>query len=125
MSVLSAFNNQITNLSNNLHEMYPDDPDISFSTSAIQALKKANPRKLHELFKGHILKYESYIINEDNDFFINYNFIEDNMDSIGTNTCYAESIMGNLQKYWKNMDIESRNNIWKYLKVLVILNKQI
>ena len=78
MSILSAFNNQLINLSNNLMEMYPDDPDISFSNGAIQALKKTNPRKLHELFKEHILKYEPQILSEDNDFFLNYDFVENN-----------------------------------------------
>lgn len=125
MSILSAFNNQLLNLCNNLQEMYPDDPDISFSNGAIQTLKKTNPRKIHELFKDHILNYESYILAEDNDFFINYDFVKNNESSIGNNTSYAESIMTNLKKYWKNMDDESKSNIWKYLKVLVVLNKQI
>ena len=58
-------------------------------------------------------------------FFINYDFVENNKNTIGNNTSYAESIMYNLKKYWKNMDSESKDNIWKYLKVLVVLNKQI
>lgn len=125
MSILSAFNNQLVNLSSNLQEMYPEDPDISFSNGAIQALKKTHPRKLYELCAKHILKYESYILKEDNEFFITYDFLEDNKQSIGNNTSYAESIMVNLQKYWKDMDADSKTNIWKYLKVLVVLNKRI
>ena len=46
MSTLSAFNTQLTNLSNNLSESYPNDPDLQFSSTTINFLKSTNPRKL-------------------------------------------------------------------------------
>ena len=35
---------------------------------------------------------------------------------------YANKIMTNLKKYWCQINDESKNNIWKYLQVLLVLN---
>lgn len=120
MSTLTAFNTQLTNLSNNLSESYPNDPDLQFSSTTINFLKSNNPRKLQEIFNKYIYIYKDEIMNQNENFLLNNDFINTtvNNDSVD----YAKSIMNNLKKYWNDMDNESKDNIWKYFKVLVILN---
>ena len=54
MSILSAFTNQLLNLINNLCEMYPNDPDLSFTKTSVILMKKSNPRKLQEIYVASI-----------------------------------------------------------------------
>ena len=70
MSSLSAFTNQLLNLSKNLCELYPEDPDLEFTKNSIQFMKKSNPRKIQHLFDTYIAKYKQQILNKEADFFL-------------------------------------------------------
>jgi len=125
MSTLSAFTNQLQNLINNLSKMYPNDPDIIFSKTTVGFIKRTNPRKLSEIFNKYVKQYESQIMSKDEEFLMNNNFTEgDNIEIINQKIDYAESIIANLRKYWSSMDDDSKENIWKYLQVLIILNNK-
>ena len=125
MSTLSAFTNQLQNLINNLYKMYPNDPDIIFSKTTVGFIKRTNPRKLSEIFNKYVKQYESQIMSKDEEFLMNNNFTEgDNIEIINQKIDYAESIIANLRKYWSSMDDDSKENIWKYLQVLIILNNK-
>lgn len=123
MSLLSAFNNQLGNLSKNLTEMYPNDPDISFSNTALETLKKSNPRKLYEMCSSHLTHYEAEIASQNDMFFLQNDFVETNGESSAQT--YTGSIINNLKKYWTDMDRESQDNIWKYLNVLIAISNKI
>ena len=126
MSILNAFTSQLSNLSQNLCEMFPNDSNLQFTNMSINLLKKSNPRQLNHWFNTYIPKYKSQILNKDSDFFIERNteeYIEqtnkiENIENI-------ENIILNLKKYWKSMDADSQENIWKYLQVLIVLNDKI
>lgn len=123
MSHLTAFCTQLINLLTNLNQLYPDDNDITISLTSVNLLKSTNPRQLLNIFTTYVLKYEKNIIERDENFFLNTNLIEDcNVDKQDAN--YAGSVMGNLKKYWNQMDNESKENIWKYFQVLILLSKK-
>jgi hypothetical protein len=123
MSALTGFCTQLLNLLNNLHELYPSDSDISISITSVNLLKQTNPRKLLEMFSSYVLKYEEQLMNENENFFLETNLVDDNnLDKNNYN--YADTIMINLKKYWKELDKESKINIWKYFKVLILLSKK-
>ena len=123
MSALTGFCTQLLNLLNNLHELYPSDSDISISITSVNLLKQTNPRKLLEMFSSYVLKYEEQLMNENENFFLETNLIDDNnLDKNNYN--YADTIMINLKKYWTELDKESKINIWKYFKVLILLSKK-
>ena len=125
MSSLSAFTNQLQNLISNLCEMYPDDPDLEFTKNSINLLKKTNPRKLHELFNSYVTQHNNEIMNKNEDFFISRDFVRTDLElDTQEDNDYAYLIMKNLKKYWNSMDQESKDNIWKYLQVLVVLNNK-
>lgn len=120
MSRLSAFNNQVVNLVNNLSDMFPEDTDLQFTKNSVSLLKKSNPRKLQEMFSQYVSCYRNEINNEESEFFLNRNFVKEDLNL--ENSHYSNQVMANLKKYWSVIDEESQKNIWKYLKVLLILN---
>lgn len=125
MTTLSAFTNQIYNLSVNLSKMFPEDPDLAFTKNAVYMLKKNNPRKLQTAFNEYIYKYNEQVMKKDEKFLIETDFLDDeNVREKASNVEYAEKIMNNLRKYWNQMDDESKENIWKYLQVLMLLNQK-
>ena len=119
MSILSAFTNQLVNLIENLCEMYPNDPDLSFTKTSIILMKKSNPRKVQELFDKYVAIYQKEIMTKNETFLINNDFVEEQFSKID-NQDYANNIMHNLRKYWSSIDTESKLNMWKYLQVLVV-----
>ena len=121
MSVLSAFTTQLTNLSNNLSDLYPNDADLQFSKTTINLLKSTNPRQLQRIFNSYIPKYKEQIMSKNETFLIKCDFVSNDLDK-DSQSDYANSIMNNLKKYWSIMDEESKENIWKYLQVLLVLN---
>ena len=125
MSLLNAFNTQLINLLNNLCEMYPTDNDIHFSSTTIQFLKKSNPRQLYNTCDKYISMYTTEIKEKNEIFFMNNNYQEHYNDKSTEEINHIEKIVGNLKKYWKIMDDESKENIWKYLQVLQVLNNKI
>jgi len=126
MSLLGSFNQQLLNLSTNLSKLYPEDPDLEFTNNSISILKKTNPRKVQQMVDHYVGKYKEQIINKDASFFLLKDFIKDdlNLELNESNVDYAESIIYNLKKYWNDIDNESKENIWKYLQVLIILNEK-
>jgi len=122
MSTLSAFTQQLLNLATNLSDMYPNDTDLEFTKNSISLFKTTNPRKLQKAFNTYIAIYSGQIIEKDESFFINTDIVNDlNLENKSPN---AEFIMITLKKYWEDMDDTSKNNIWKYLQVLLILNNK-
>uniref|UniRef100_A0A6C0IYD0 Uncharacterized protein n=1 Tax=viral metagenome TaxID=1070528 RepID=A0A6C0IYD0_9ZZZZ len=126
MSVLNAFTTQLSNLSQNLCKMFPNDSSLQLTNMSISLLKKNNPRQLNDLFNRYIPKYKAQILNKDSNFFIERN-TEDYLDENNEveNIENIENIILNLKKYWNSMDNESQENIWKYLQVLIVLNDQL
>uniref|UniRef100_A0A6C0EHX1 Uncharacterized protein n=1 Tax=viral metagenome TaxID=1070528 RepID=A0A6C0EHX1_9ZZZZ len=125
MSLLSAFNTQLVNLSDNLCEMYPGDTDIHFTNSSLHLFKKSNPRQLYTMCNKYIKIYHKKILDKDDGFFLKNDFNEHYEDNgLGDNK-NIENIINNLKKYWTVMDDDSKENIWKYLQVLVVLNDKL
>ena len=123
MSYLNAFCKQLENLSEELCELYPTDINLKTANTSIQLLKKTNPRKLLDLFKNYILKYENEILLKDESFFIKKNY----KDDVSVDVVYENytSIIDLLKKYWSSMTSKSKENIWLYLIVLIKLTKKI
>ena len=119
MSKLSAFITQLTNLVEELHALYPKDSDILMGKNSLYLIKKTNPRKLLNLFREHVLPYETFIIDKDEKFFLN-NTYKDQLQ--GQYNDSLQTIL-NLKKYWSSMSDNTKKNIWLYFNILVKLCK--
>ena len=119
MSYLKAFTTQMTNFMNELHEMFPNDRSISIANDSLYLIVKTNPRKLLDFFKEYFLPHEHNILTMNEDFFLKRNYDDEISD-------YVKSFnaITNLKNYWSKMSLESKKNIWLYLKVLIKLSKK-
>lgn len=115
---LTAFNTQIFSLVDELIEIYPEDTDFKKFQNTMLMLKKANARAISDLFYEHIYKYKEMIVNKNESFFLENDFTS---QAIGTSTEKFISIVTKLRQYWTSMSDNTKENIWKYFNVFIIL----
>jgi hypothetical protein len=113
-SSLTLFINQISSLNAELVDMYPNDLDIRICKNTVDTVKKLNPKIIVDTFYNHVYSYKTQIMTKNEAFFIdmNYNAVikDDNM-----------SIVSNLKKYWSSMSDETKECMWQYFSVLIVL----
>jgi len=117
MSLLSAFTNQLMNLMNELHELYPEDRDIETKKTAIEFIKKTNPRLLVKGFKRYVYPYKTQIMEKNEEFFKNNSYDKE----VDTSRPDIVKIIMNLKKYWDEIGEANRNTIWLYFQVMIKL----
>lgn len=118
---LKNFNNQLLDLSTQIQEMYPDDNNILLFLQTLKLLIKTNVKKPIEYFTKYVYIYKHEIMNENESFFISdINYSDINNNYIPN----LDNIIDILKLKWNKMNDNSKQNIWKYLKVLVILREQ-
>ena len=106
---LSAFNTQILRLVDELIEIYPEDFDFKTFKNSLDMLKRANARAPLELFQQHIYIHKEKILN--NDF---------SHQAEGNSEKFLQ-IVTKLKQYWLDMSSNTKESIWKYFKVFIIL----
>ena len=126
MSYLSTFTNYIQEFIDKFCDCYPEDTDLSNFKTYILILKKTNPRKILELFDKYCVKYKTQIKNKDEDFLLTANFMKDKIKIehiINENNSF--DIIEKIRNYWREMDNEMKENIWKYLNLFLMLSTKI
>ena len=116
MSITSTFNKQLINFYNELENLNIDKKLINSSKTKIILLKKANSKILLELFIQHIYIYKSFIINKDIEIFNNIN---ENIEDKENNKIYI--LFNILKNSWDKYNDNTKENIWLYLNVLIVL----
>ena len=126
MSYLSTFTNYIQEFIDKFCDCYPEDTDLSNFKTYILILKKTNPRKILELFDKYCVKYKTQIKNKDEEFLLTANFMKDKIKIehiINENNSF--DIIEKIRNYWREMDNEMKENIWKYLNLFLMLSTKI
>ena len=118
MSTTRIFNTQLFNFATVLVNRFPDDKELKLGLTAVETLSKINPKKNVEIFTMYVYKYREQIMNKDEKFILETDFISENpdLDSNG-----ASDIMQRLKLNWSYLNPDDKENIWKYLKVLITL----
>ena len=130
MSYLSTFTNLIEEFVDKLSQLYPDDQDFIHFKTFILLLKKTNPRKILDIFNKHCLQYKEDIVAKNETFILLTDFVKDknNKNSKNKDTSndeYILNVMIKLRHYWKSMNKETIENIWKYLNIFILLSSKI
>ena len=75
---LQAFNKQLSEFLSDIESVFPNDVDIKAGKNSLILFKKANPKKIIEVWKTYITDpYYSKIENNEIDFFINKDYDSD------------------------------------------------
>ena len=116
MSILSAFNNQLSCFCGDLIRVYPEDNDLKTFKKSLEFLKKNNPRKIVEIFKVYVLPYSDQIKNCDEQFFLNETY-----DHITEGSEAGFTITTKIKNLWPELSENNKKTIWKYFDILTQL----
>lgn len=118
-NTIKTFNNQIYNLVNTMSRRFPNDKDIKLAVTVIETLKSTNPKKSIDVFLLYAYKYRDRIMAQEEAFFLEREYSTANSEEIKKK--FSVNIIQNLKDNWSSLDLNERENIWKYLKVLIKL----
>lgn len=126
MSFLGAFNTQLENFASSLTQRFPEDTDLKVAARAVSTLKSVNPKKNIEFFKAYVYCYKHIIEAKSDSFFLESDLLKEitaNSSSLGVSVDSGEAnmIISRLRTHWVSLTDEEKENIWKYLNVLIKL----
>ena len=113
MTVLKAFNNGFAQFLNYSQSIFPDDKDIQKAKTALEFMKKTNPKLIITFWYGFIIKHYDEIEKANIDFFLLYDY----KDDVGGNEKILSTI-NRLRQPLKNLEETEHNKIVKYVQTL-------
>ena len=133
---LGRFNRQLKSLCSVFIMLYPDDKYFKQAETYLDLGISTNPRLVHTLFVEHVMKFKDEILAEDEAFFMDYitdkkkreELMEkgtDLLSNYNVKTDAMDTIMERASLLWGQLEDEQKENIWKYLKVLIVLAERV
>ncbi len=123
MSVLKAFNNHFIEFLEDISSIFPNNRDIKKSITALEMLRKTNPRAIVMLWKSNIaVPYHVQIEKGDVSFFLNKDYKND-IKNVGYDTNEVITIIENLRKDVSEMDESNQKKAMKYVQNLTKLSQ--
>ena len=117
--ILTAFNNQYIEFLNDLERIFPNEDDIKNLKTTIVLVRKANPKKLVDLWKMYINDKYLHEINKKNfDFFLHKDYVND--------LTYIEStneVLNSINKFKKYSSELKKENLDKTMQYLYNLSQ--
>ena len=121
-SVLTIFNDHFIEFVNDVHRVFPDDPDILSAKNGLTAIRKMNPKLIVKIWKTCIVtKYEAEIESGNIDFFINKDYSSDLSEAQNSDKIIQG--IDRLRAPIKNMNPEDMKKTIKYIQNLTKLSK--
>jgi len=121
-NILTVFNDHFIEFVNDVHCVFPDDPDILTTKNALTAIRKANPKMIVKIWNAFIVsKYKSEIEAGNIDFFINKDYSHDVSGT--TNSDKIMESIDRLREPIKNMSNENQAKVMKYIQNLTKLSQ--
>jgi hypothetical protein len=100
--------------------VFPNDPEFRMYQMAAKAGIMINPQTVSTIFYKHVQPYEEKILHLDESFFLEKDFSELHSKKIDIHT-----VVNKLKEAWCNLEKENKHIIWRYFKILILLNKKI
>ena len=113
MSILKAFNNGFLQFLEYIHFLFPNDKDIQKAKTALEFMKKTNPKLIITFWYNFIIKHYDEIEKGNIDFFILYDYSED----VYGNQKIIETI-DRLRQPLKDLKDDEHSKIVKYVQTL-------
>jgi hypothetical protein len=119
-SPLSQFCNTLIRFFEELKETFPEEREIRLALETIQNAKKINPGLVRDMFYEHVTSPLRDAIVKEDDQAISA-FARGKISQQFNEILPAISIF---DKHWATLSDDNRQIIWKYLKVLIVLNQK-
>ena len=117
--VIKTFNTQLINLTEALTKRFDDDADLKLALTGIKTLKANNSNKNIEMFTLYVYKYRDKIMQKNEKLLLETDFVSENLNKDKDSSAF--DIMAKLKAKWQSLNNEAKDNIWKYLQVLIKL----
>ena len=115
-----CFNTKLTEFLSDLVVCFPDAKDLKMFRSGLQLAINMNPTLPQKVFDEHMTEaYEKSILDRDDSFFLH----EDYSHITETHNVDLD-IINMLKGMWHTLDETNKNAVWKYMQVLVLLNRK-
>ena len=120
-NILTAFNDHFIEFVSDIQSVFPNDPDILATKTALTAIRKANPKMIVKIWTTFVIgKYKPEIEAGNIDFFINKDYSTD-VSSASNSDKIMESI-NRLREPIKQMTPENQAKTMKYIQNLTKLS---
>ena len=121
MDYRSQFNDTLIELVNDLIVVFPNDTDFRMYKLAIQGVMITDNTVIHKVFREQVCRvYGEKILARDEAFFLNNNYEEMKQEFSD-----ADGLIKKLKECWTRLTEDQRNVVWKYFRVLVLLDGKI
>lgn len=108
MASVRAFVDLLDKFLDELIDVFPEEKTLKKYQASYELMKKANPRKVVDVFMASAMPYQKQISESDESFFLNNNI--DFLDSL------------NIKNWWTpELSENTKTCIWKYIQNLTIL----
>jgi hypothetical protein len=139
MSAVSAFNKILIEFAKNLETTFPEDKDFLIFRRGIEDLTKYNSLAAVQMFRSYIspvkqqtetgkvvsVDIQEKILNNDSSFFLEEMDYGKKLAESGADSSNSFNTINKLKQYWKNLTIQGRDVVMKYLSSLVKVAQQI
>ena len=121
MDYLARFNSIFVEFVQDIINIFPNDTDLPMCLTAVNAAILIDNTMLNRLFHKHVSGMREFIMNKDEQFFLNKDFKE----------CYTQDeeyysyMITKVKKYWNDLEDYNKQSVWKYFTVLITLDDKI
>jgi hypothetical protein len=116
-NLLTIFNDHFIEFITDIHNVFPDDPDILTAKNAMSSIRKANPKLIVKIWSTYVATpYHDRILAGDINFFIEKDYASDL-----TRFNYTDQIMTSIDRLRnpvKQMNAENQQKTMKYIQNL-------
>jgi hypothetical protein len=123
---IELFVKQLKSFAEVLRDRFPDESFFKKGVTAITAMKTLSPEKCMKLFIANSYKYREHVMAKNEYALLNHDYTEGILEiaketSEDITTERSIELIGTLKEYWCDLDSEEKENMWKYLQVLMVL----
>jgi hypothetical protein len=120
-NILTAFNDHFIDFVSDIQSVFPNDPDILATKTALAAVRKANPKMIVKIWNAYVVgKYKSEIEAGNIEFFINKDYASD-VSSASNSDKIMDSI-NRLREPIRQMTPDNQAKTMKYIQNLTKLS---
>ena len=120
ISFLTAFNNQLENMLDDLVNVFPEELEFSWLKDGIALVRKTNPRIVLNEFSKMVIPYKESILNRDENFFLEKDYHDDFKT---VNSDYVSKLTFKIKGLWGKMNENNRVKLWEYFESLITLGE--
>lgn len=123
---VELFVTQLKSFAEVLRDRFPEETFFRRGVTIITAMKTLSPEKTIKLFINNSYKHREHIMAKDERSLLAHDYTNSLMEiaheaTEDISTSESIELIGKLKQYWHQLDDEEKENMWKYLQVLVVL----